>query len=337
VSAYEEQVAGALAAVEVISPTSFSWFGVPSPGLAGDAVAMMGAASARAYLLYNLQTKLYADFYCAGTARPPLDSPVVEPMLGGSPFVQVLSQANAGTGAREPGWTIVREDNGQLVVQRAGLALWVSPGDVYAAGQEDVAPGATVSVLMPKELLRLSPGFYMALGDAELALDGSSPLVRFYWNLRSDAAAPLLAALTARFNDEGLPFRLKVVNDPARYSRCDAGVLYTRRADYERVRDAVLEVYPRLASGLKPAIPALTKELAPGLGFAEDPGVELTSFGMSRCMILADAIIRAAERGLDGPRERLDVVRERFAEDGIALERPYLNGASTDSYVFAVS
>jgi hypothetical protein len=174
----------------------------------------------------------------------------------------------------------------------------------------------------------------MALGNGELAFDGSSPIVRFYWNLRSEMAAPLLAALTGRLNGEGVAFRLKVVNDPGRYSRCDAGVLYVGRGDYERVRKVLLEVYPAVSPGLKPATPALTKRLAAGLGLAEDPGPELVSFGMSRCLILADAIIRAAEQGLRGPEQRLEVVRRRFAEDGLALESPYLNGGSTDSYTF---
>ncbi len=75
-------------------------------------------------------------------------------------------------------------------------------------------PGATVSVLLPRELLRISPGFYLALGDAAFA--GDSAIVRFYWNVRSEGASALVAMLTTALNQQGLGFQLKVLNDPGR-------------------------------------------------------------------------------------------------------------------------
>ena len=71
----------------------------------------------------------------------------------------------------------------------------------------------------------------------------------------------------------------------------------------------------------------MTLPLAPGLAFAEDPGGG-ESFGVHRCLLLADAAVMAAERGLTAPDDRLDVVRERFAEAGISLDTPYLGGSS---------
>jgi hypothetical protein len=327
---YVGLVADVLEATEVVSATSYTWFGAPSPALPEETVAIMGAESARAYLTYNLQAQLYADFYCAGRARPRVDDPLVEPLPGESPFVSALSEANSGQGAREPGWTVIGEDSGALIVARSGLHLWVAPTDVHGANGQTTGPGMSVSVLMPKELLRLSPGFYMALGDAEFPVDGSSPIVRFYWNLHSRGAPALVATLTSVLNAKKIPFRLKVVSDPGRYSRCDAGVLYTRRDDYERISRIVSAAYGSVAHELKPDTPALTRRLAPGLALAEDPGVNALSFGMSRCALLADAVVRATQRGVQDPAERLELVRARFAEEGIALEAPYLNRGSTD-------
>jgi hypothetical protein len=85
---------------------------------------------------------------------------------------------------------------------------------------------------------------------------------------------------------------------------------------------------------LKASTPAFTKPLAPGLGLSEDPAGGLDSFGMTRCGLLADAALRAAELGAVTIPERLDVVAARFAEDGIDLDAPYLNSGSTDRYVF---
>jgi class II lanthipeptide synthase len=333
-SGYRELVAEALAAAEVVSSTSHTWFGAPSPSLPPHTEQLMDAGSAWAYLLYNLQMQLYCDFYCAGGARPRVADPVATPLPGSSPFVGALSAANAGCGAREPGWTLVRREANVLEVTRDGLSLWVAPEDVHVAGDEPIAAGAPVCVTMPKELLRLSPGFYMALGDAEFLLDGSQPVVRHYWNLRSEGAPRLIELLTRRLNSEGIAFRLKVAGDPAGYARCDAGVLYTLREQYERVCAAVGDAYREVASVLDPATPALTKRLAPGLGLAEEPGERAASFGMSRCRLLAEAIASAAERGLRDPVQRLEAVCERFSQAGIDLDAPYLNPGSADRYEF---
>jgi class II lanthipeptide synthase len=330
---YRRLVAAAAGAVDVLSASSFAWFGARSPSLSPEVEAQMTPEGARAYLVYNLQARLYADFYCARIKRPSLQDPSVEPFPGSSPFVSELSRANAGTGASEPGWR-VGEDSTTLAVRRNGLTLWVARADVYPVAGTSTAPGADVGVLMPNELLRLSPGFYMALGNAEFPVDGSAPIVRFYWNLRSDGAAGLIAGLTRDLNREKLAFRLKVVSAPGRYSRCDAGVLYVLEDEYDRASRVVANNYRTMAALVKPA-PALTKELAPGLALAEDPGGQLTSFGMSRAQLLAEAIALAANRGASEPAEKLSAIEDRFAQAGISLDAPYLNPGSIDEYRFS--
>ena len=44
-------------------------------------------------------------------------------------------------------------------------------------------------------------------------------------------------------------------------------------------------------------------------------------------MLVADAVVTAAERGIETPEDRLEVVRERFAEAGIDLDAPHLGPA----------
>jgi HopA1 effector protein family len=332
---YRVLVAEAVAATEVVTPTSHAWFGVRSQALPDETATLMSEENTRAYLLYHLQARLYADFYCAGRARPPFDEPTLSQPPSGGWFVQELSAANAGRFAREPGWTVVREERDATVVTRGGLTLWVPPAEVHSTHGRGVSPGTDVVVLMPKELLRLSPGFYMALGEAEFAMDAGAPVNRFYWNLRREGAVSLVRCLTHALNARELAFRLKVVNDPAGYSRCDAGVLYTLKEEYDEVSSVVSEAYASLAGELKPATPALTRELAPGLGFAEDPGSALTSFGMDRCQLLAEGIVRAAELGAREPEQRMAVVEQRFSEAGLDLDAPYLNPQSADSYAFA--
>jgi hypothetical protein len=217
------------------------------------------------------------------------------------------------------------EEDGRLVVRRHGLSLWVRPEEVYGGS----APGDEVSVSMPPELLRLSPGFFMALGDE--GLDAEEPIVRHYWHLGPGGGEALVAAGTRLFNRAGLPFRLKVLIDPDLYTRRDAGLLYTTN----RARAEVAALLPALraavAPHLRPGTPALTKPLGEGVAVAEDPA-DGESFGMDRCGLLAEAMVRAFERGREGVAERLALVEEAFEERGLAFDSPYLNPGSTDEY-----
>jgi hypothetical protein len=310
---------GALAAVAIEGRTMFTWFGLREDGLPAATETAMSDADARAYLVYQLQTRLYGSFYTQGEAKPALADAQASPTIGPSAFMQALSDANHGSGSLESGWKVVAREDGRLVVERAGLRLWAAPESVAANGN-----GAAVR--MPKELLRLSPGYYMALGNRELPTDGSEPIVRFYWNLHSEGAAALVDVLTRRLNEAQHAFRLKVASEPPSYTRCDAGVLYTLCSEYNTVVAVVANVHRELALALKPATPAYTKPLAPGLGLAEDPSGGTESFGQSRCQLLAEAIVDGAGN--------VDAVAERFAQAGIDLDRPYLNPGSADVYTW---
>jgi HopA1 effector protein family len=359
--AHREAVEQVLAATTVLSPTAFAWFGAPQQPLPERSAAAMDATAARAYLVYALQSRLYASFYCLGAASPDGFDPAPTHRLGPSPFLWALSRANRGAGSHEPGWTVAAHEDGRVVVEREGLRLWVRPEDLHrerrehapppgavpprpeelhnghrerAPRSEAIEPGAQVGVVMPKELMRLSPGFYMALGDAEFPSDASAAagIVRCYWSLRSEGAAALVERLTGALNEAGVAFRLKVIADPEGYRRCDAGVLYTLAPQFELLAPIVADVHRRIGSWLRPASPALTKPLAPGLALAEDPGAGAESFGMNRCRLLAEGIVNAAERGAESVAERLEVVAAHFERAGVSLEQPYLRPGSVDRY-----
>lgn len=329
--AYREIVAGAVDAVTLLSPTSFAWFGRPVGALPEEVEQAMDADSARAYLLYTLQHQLYADCYCRGHAAPTLDNGAHGRAGRSDTFVEMLAAANTGAGSREPGWRVVEAAGQQLVVERNGLSLWIGPDEIVEQSGEGPVAGAHVHVRLPNELRKLSPGFYMALGDAGFETEQPTPIVRFYWHLASEAAPRLVHALTARLNTARLPFRAKVVNDPARYTRCDAGVLYVHRRDYDAVAPLVRAAYRELVAGLRPATPAFAKPLAPGLAVAEDPG-DGDSFGMHRARLLAEGIVAAHARGCTNVASAVTTIAERFAEAGLNIDTPYINPGSPDRY-----
>jgi hypothetical protein len=322
---YRHLVTGALQATEISSPTSYRWFGALSAPIPPDAEAAMSAEDARRFLHYALKNRLYADFYCPGEARPPLEPLSSPSRVGGtSAFLATLSEANQGSGSREGGWQVIRTDGEFLVVERQGLQVWAHPREVSDEG-------GRVTVTMPKELFRLSPGFYMALSDCELPEEDFSQQIRYYFNLQPGAAAALMRSLTTGLNRGRVAFRLKVVDDANRYSRSDAGVLYAHRRDLPAVLAQVEMSCRELDPPLKPSTPAFVQELAPGLGFAENPPDASESFGTSRCELLAEALLRAHEQSIVEINDQLAIVDECFAQAGLTLEAPYLNSRADNA------
>jgi len=331
-SEYRRSVEALLGSIQVHSATSWSWFGDRVDELTAETVAAMDAPTARAYLVNDIEGCLYANYYCPGTATPFSDEPP-----GGSltprwsPFMGALSAANGGKGSSEPGWVVCSVDHGELVVEHEGLRVWVEPSDVQVEAGGEMTPGAAVRVRLPKELRKLSPGFYVALGDEGIGPDPADPLIRVYWNLAPEAAPQFVGVATRLLNQADVPFQLKVLSDPERYDRCDAGVIYTKRRDYPAAAVPAKAVFEEVAWGLNPTPPALTKRLAPGVALAEDPGGG-ESYGMRRCHLLAEGVARAYEEGGATVADRLDAVVACFTDAGIDLDAPYLDACSQDLY-----
>jgi HopA1 effector protein family len=329
---YLATTAAGVAAVWVHSATSYSWFGQRNPPLPKAIRAVIDEEAAREYLLHGLHRQLYHYFYCTGAAVPARN-----PDVGGqrssmsSAFIAELSAANAGSGTREAGWRVHAIDQDRIVVERNGLRLWMKTDQVCLTNGSRPEVGVPVSIRLPNELLKRSPGYYFALGNEETEPRGTDPVIRLYWNLVANAAPQLIMSATTRLNAAHIPFRLKVINDPQRYARCDAGVLYVSKRWYPRVAEIVAEIHRELGAGLLDGTPSFTKPLARGLALAEDPGTG-DSFGMHRCRLLAEAIMNAHDEGRRSEKARLESVIASFIMAGISCEQPFLNPGSTDTY-----
>jgi hypothetical protein len=78
-------------------------------------------------------------------------------------------------------------------------------------------------------------------------------------------------------------------------------------------------------------VPLFTRELAPGLGLAEDPSGGL-SFGQSRCRLVARGLWNGFTRGRTDREGRLAAVAEAFHEAGVDPAVPYLETGSPELY-----
>jgi hypothetical protein len=254
-------------------------------------------------------------------------------------FYQQLHDSNSGEGYFQPGWSILREESdGSLAVTRGGLRLHIRREKHLQPSQREAVVGDVIAVKMPKNLVQ--SGFYMAVGDAGLDrndnLQSQQVIVRIYFNLTPEGAVTVMGSLTQFLNEAEILFQFKVLYHPKYYERCDAGVLYFDKSDYEAVRQILNQVYTENEAHFKSEIPLFTMQLAPGLGLAEEPDqkfAEQESFGMNRCQIVANGLLEAWHQDDNSPGVRMKAILGEFSRLGIDLQRTHLNANSEDIYL----
>lgn len=225
-----------------------------------------------------------------------------------------------------------------LRVERGGIVLLVNRGnhlreDDRASDKDDV-----VSIKFPKGWKHFGPGQYCAFSNITWEYVPGDCL-RFYFRLDPDAAPALVRRLTSDLNERHLPFRLKVVSNPALYEWCrDGAVLYVRPNDYEEVSKIVRSAYRSLERSFRPEVPAFCKFLEPGLALAEDPyrtrQGRVESFGQNRSRLVAEGLVWGCHQGRKSMGGRFRGIVERFEEEGIDLQQPWLNHGSREEYAW---
>jgi hypothetical protein len=250
-------------------------------------------------------------------------------------FFQQLHDNNCGTGYFDPDWTLLKvEDESSLVVNKGGLRLYIDRERHLSATQQQARVGDVVAVKMPKNMMQ--NGFYMAVGDRGLNRQQvADTLVRVYFSLTPDGAIAVMNSLTQMLNESKIIFSFKVLYNPQDYQRFDAGVLYFDKRDYAVVSGILQLVYTQHQVHFLPHIPLFTKQLAIGLGLAEEPDLKFAdreSFGMNRCQIVADGLLTAFDERRDSCSERMGAILAQFSQVGIDLQHPYLNSNSENIY-----
>lgn len=324
-------IAAAVAAVRIRNDHSFSWLG-RQIGVPAAVVRALSPDIRREILAAQIRACLYANFYCTG-GPVPQPSEQSRPLSGPDGFDLELTAANHGSGSWESGWDRVgswHQDRsavrrrGDGFVAMADRREW-RPASGQPDGQPACAPSAETArepglVRLPASLYRISPGFCMALGNASPGF--GADVVRVYWNLSPAGALQLIHQVTVVLNELQVPFQLKAVDTRQGYDRADSAVLYLVGSDSRAWLPHVTRIGSALAPWLEDWTPAMTFPLAPGIGVAEDPG-DGDSFGMSRCGLIAEGVVRAWEGGVTAAEDTMKYVRAAFAETGVDPGRPY--------------
>jgi HopA1 effector protein family len=250
-------------------------------------------------------------------------------------FFQRLHDSNCGTGYFDRGWTILKaEDDENLVVKNGGLRIHIQREKHLSESEQQAQAGDIVAIKMPKN--RMQSGFYMAVGDLGFSRPQQEDiLVRIYFSLTPDGAVAVMKSLTQGLNEVGIPFSFKVLYNPQDYQRHDAGVLYFDWQDYKVVMDVLDSLYTEHRSHFLSEIPLFTKQLATGLGLAEEPDrkfAERESFGLNRCQIVANGLLELHGQDSDSFSSRMTAILAQFSLVGINLQCPYINSDSEDIY-----
>ncbi|MEM9149846.1 MAG: T3SS effector HopA1 family protein [Cyanobacteria bacterium P01_F01_bin.3] len=246
---------------------------------------------------------------------------------------EALSARNSGIGYFDPDWQVVKLlETGELLVSKEGLTVRINPAVHLRSGRHPYI-NESVDIRLPNH--RIESGFYVAIGDAGFVADDAAT-VEICLNLSPEAAVHWLGELTRQFNAISIPFCLKVLIDADRKMRCDSVVLQIEQYCYPKIHRALGELYAeelyKSTSALRPNIPLFMKAIAPGIGLAEEPDLSPHDFGLHRTQLLAGALIVAWQSGENTPEQRMQHIEKTFTQQGLDLERPYLNPGSKDIY-----
>lgn len=289
-------------------------------------------------LVNTLSGILYSQCYCFPFAKSSEKSPLknVLPMdEEGKQFVDELSRSNFTREGWDRGWVVYNTDGkGQAFVKKNGELMHLMP-DAYRftdPQRQALKPNTPVDIKIKKEDKNIQPGFYFVY--SENLPEQSAGLIRFYWNVSPAGASKLVQAISTAFNRAKIPFRFKCLSHPGMYeSRADGSVLYLEKRHFKIGCLVIKGLLPALRPYLKEETPLFARRLYRGLSFAEDP-MDGSSFGMHRSGLLARGLVSAHRKNYDEIDDRLAEVDRVFAENGIDLDKPYLNPNSYYQYDF---
>lgn len=247
---------------------------------------------------------------------------------------QRLSAANAAHDGWDYGWQVYQlGPNGQIFILKGDRQRTAMPGEFLVTGAPGIAPqvGHGVTLRIVRESDAVQPGFFFMFSETPTDVWDDFYLVRFYFHSTAEGAPGVVRYLTSGLNRYQIPYRMKALSDSGLYTRRDAIVLYVARRYYAISARLVLDMPGDVAGALKPSTPLFTRMIRPGAALAEDPRTG-ESFGMHRCRLVAQGLVRAWAHGQHGEAERMAAVDAEFVSAGLSLDRPWLNPASVDIF-----
>jgi len=158
--------------------------------------------------------------------------------------------------------------------------------------------------------------------EVATAGDLGGPTAGCFLHLQPGTAPDVFARFVTTLDGYGLGFRAVLAGDPAACRRADTAVVTVRRDDVPAVARAAQRQWVRAPFALSPSAPAFTRQIAPGVALADQPGAG-TSFGRHRCGLVAAGLV-AAGHGADAATRRATVL-DHLTAAGLDPAAPHLN------------
>jgi hypothetical protein len=165
------------------------------------------------------------------------------------------------------------------------------------------------------------PSFVVAAGT----VDGEA--ASCFLHLQPGTAPDLFARVVTALDGYGLGFRAELAGDHDACLRSDAAVITVGRDDVPALARVALRLGERAPFALAPSVPAFTRQIAPGVALADQPG-HGTSFGRHRCRLVAAGLVAAGHGA--GPADRRAAVLEALHSAGLEPAALHLNQGNAD-------
>jgi hypothetical protein len=260
-------------------------------------------------------------------------------------FYEKLDRNNQGKGWFHPSFHIIAEEaDGSLVAEFDQMFLQIQ--------REPHLPLALRSATVNDAVAIFLPSSYIHKYRYHANSDGMSDLpppkkfrytILIYFNFSPEAAVYAMNCVTTKLNESKVPFYFDVLFNPLNYRFYNSGILKVFSYEYnpDLYKDSILPVlqtiYTENKSQFRPEIPIFTKRLAPGIGLAERPNLQIQFRNLidseaSYCEFVADALLEAHKNGDESPETRMEYILKHFQKFGIDIERTYLNPNAEDIY-----
>lgn len=327
----EDQLNEVFAAVDIISLSQFQIGNRPIVSLPA-----MSTSDTAQPVTNRLSEFLWPALYEAAYARPfSIEPPAA---LVGSSGVDLLSQLRAAfpEGARWSNhWQIYKNDpNGAAHVRKGDCCRQVMPGTFALASPGPAQVNSLASILLPMASSQHQAGFYHIHSHTPHSDHDDASLARLYLNTRPATVVSVMSQIAGLLNAYAVPFRAKTLLEPTAYDRTDSTVFYLARRHLPFALALLGDLLAISPPDLAPEVPLFSKSLVGGIGGADDPGYGM-SFGQTRAMLMADAIINAWADGSQSPAARMERLHTRFAQSSLNVTAPHLNAGNSDIYRLA--
>jgi len=240
----------------------------------------------------KLSDYIYRNFYASIKDRKVADQGEVF-LLQQDQFTKLLIDSIGDQeSTMDEGWVVKEKDKSSNVyVQKGQIAQLLLAGAYLNNSTSPIPVDIGLSVRKYQRFYSYEPGSYFFYAHGKTVGEYTNNfIVRYYFNISPEGMPQLLECICSLFNKFQIPFELKCPSHPSFFDRKDSCVLYLNKRFASYVLPLMQRIHRNSSHHLESETPFFTKEILPGIGFAESPPKNAVSFGMSRCDLIAEAL-----------------------------------------------